>query len=142
MKKIIIHIYPFIIAILFIITPSCREDVITPDNLVTNVNEPIQISEQNSYTFVMNADNISMNVINNTSFSSHISRISISISDYSSGYIRINVLDIQSNDRFSYFGDDDEVYFTEELFGYVPRSIKINTVNFSGKFKIQLTRTF
>jgi hypothetical protein len=140
MKRILIYIY-FVITILLLFL-SCREDILPPDNLATNVNEPILQNESNSYSFVINAQNISIDVVNNTNFSANTSRISITIIDYSSGYVRVKIVDKQTNNRFSYFGNDDEDYFTESLNGYVPGSVGIKAVDFSGKLKIELNRTF
>ncbi|MEJ2196666.1 MAG: hypothetical protein P8X73_17675, partial [Ignavibacteriaceae bacterium] len=64
------------------------------------------------------------------------------IVDYSSGYVSVRVIDRQTNNRFSYFGNDDENFFTESLNGYVPASVGIKAVDFSGKLKIELHRTF
>lgn len=140
MKRIFINIYLFAAVILLFI--SCREDIIAPDNFATNVNEPILLNESNSYSFVINAQNISIDVVNNTNFNTNTSRISITIVDYSSGYVSVRVIDKQSNSRFSYFGNDDEDFFTESLNGYVPAYVGIKAVDFSGKLKIELNRTF
>ena len=140
MKQIFIYIYFFVTVILLFI--SCREDIIAPDNFATNVNEPILINESNSYSFVINAQNISIDVVNNTNFSANTSRVSITIVDYSSGYVSVKIIDKQTNNRFTYFGNDEEDFFTESLNGYVPASVGIRTVDFSGKLKIELNRTF
>ena len=140
MKRIFIYIYFFVTVILLFM--SCREDVIEPDNFATNVNEPILINETNSYSFVINAQNISIDVVNNTNFSANTSRVSITIVDYSSGYVSVRIIDKQTNSRFTYFGNDEEDFFTESLNGYVPASVGIRTVDFSGKLKIELNRTF
>ncbi len=140
MKKIFTNIIFFVAVFLLFI--SCREIVVAPDNFAANVNEPILINETNSYTFIINAKNISIDVINNTVFNSNRSRISITIVDYSSGYVTIRVVDRQQNNRFSYFGNDDEDFFTQLLNGYIPASVGITAVDFSGKLKIQLNRTF
>jgi hypothetical protein len=140
MKQIFIYIYFFVTVILLFI--SCREDIIAPDNFATNVNEPILVNESNTYSFVINAQNISINVVNNTNFNAHKSRVSITIIDYTSGSVRIRIIDEQSNSRFSYYGNDEEDLFTEPLNGYVPASIGIRAVDFSGKLKIELNKTF
>ena len=140
MKRIFIYIYFFVTVILLFM--SCREDVIEPDNFATNVNEPILINETNFYSFVINAQNISIDVVNNTNFSANTSRVSITIVDYSSGYVSVRIIDKQTNSRFTYFGNDEEDFFTESLNGYVPASVGIRTVDFSGKLKIELNRTF
>jgi hypothetical protein len=140
MKRIFIYIYFVVTTILLFI--SCREDIIGPNNFATNVNEPILVNESNSYSFVINAQNISINVVNNTNFNVNTSRISITIVDYSSGYVSVRIIDEQSNNRFSYFGNDDEDFFTQSLNGYVPASVGIKAVDFSGKLRIELNRTF
>ena len=68
--------------------------------------------------------------------------ISITIVDYSSGYVSLRIIDKQTNSRFTYFGNDEEDFFTESLNGYVPASVGIKAVDFSGKLKIDLNRTF
>ena len=140
MKQIFIYIYFFVTVILLSI--SCREDIIEPDNFATNVNEPILINETNSYSFVINAQNISIDVVNNTNFNANTSRVSITIVDYSSGYVSVRIIDKQTNSRFTYFGNDEEDFFTESINGYVPASVGIRTVDFSGKLKIELNKTF
>lgn len=140
MKQIFIYIYFFVTVILLFI--SCREDIIAPDNFATNVNEPILVNESNTYSFVINAQNISIDVVNNTNFNAHKSRVSITIIDYAGGYVRIKIIDEQTNSRFSYFGNDDEDLFSEPLNGYVPASVGIKAVDFSGKLKIELNKTF
>jgi hypothetical protein len=140
MKRIFLYIYFFVTAGLLFI--SCREDIIAPDNFVTNVNEPILINERNTYSFVLNAQNISIDVVNSTHFNASTSRVSITIVDYSSGYVSVRIIDNQTNNRFSYFGNDDENFFSESLVGYVPASVGIKAVDFSGKLKIELYKTF
>ena len=137
-----INYFCLLITILLLLFVSCRENIITPDNFSDNINEPILISEPNSYTFFINAENITIDVVNNALFSSTMSRITISIVNYSSGSVNVRVIDPQSISRFNYFGSDDENLFTETLNGYVPQSVGIKTINFSGKLKIQLTKTF
>lgn len=140
MKRIFLYIY--FCAAFVLLSISCREDIIPPDTYATNVNEPILINESNSFSFVLNAQNISIDVVNSTHFSAHTSRVSITIVDYSSGYVSVRIIDRQTNNRFSYFGNDDENFFTESLNGYVPASVGIKAVDFSGKLKIELNRTF
>lgn len=137
-----INYFFLFITILFLLFVSCRENIITPDNFAGNINEPILISDPNSYTFFINAENITIDVVNNALFSSTMSRITISIVNYSSGSVNVRVIDPQSVSRFNYFGSDDESLFAEELNGFVPQSVGIKTIGFSGKLKVELTKTF
>jgi len=82
-----------IIIILAFIILSCREEIISPDNFVENVNEPVQIFERNSYTFLLNARGFSMNLTVPISFSSLSTRFNITLIDYGSGYANISVQD-------------------------------------------------
>ena len=132
----------FILFIFTLLIVGCREDIIEPDTFVGVINEPVQINTPDSYTFIIHAQNISVNVTDNTYVSSLTSRISISIADYSSGYVSINVIDVSDKSRFSYFGNSDESFFTEALGGYIPALVGLRAVNFSGKLKISLTKTF
>jgi len=135
--------YRLLILLVFILlTNACREDIIEPDTFVGAVNEPVEINERNSYKFAIHAQNISVNVTNNTYISSLSSRISISIADYSSGYVSISIIDTENNSRFSHFGNGDESLFTETLGGYIPAYIGIRAVDFSGKLKVDLINTF
>ena len=127
--------------ILTILTFSCREDIVEPDTYVGTINEPVQINERNSYTFIIHAQNMSVNVINNTYVTSFTSKISISIVDHSSGFVSISVIDGDDNSRFSYFGDEEERLFSKSLIGYIPARIRISTTNFSGKLKVEVRKT-
>ena len=130
-----------ILLIFILLTAACREGIIEPETFVGAINEPVQVNERNSYTFIINAENMTMSSTNRTNLSSFTSRISISIVDYSSGYVSISVIDREENLRFSFLGNEDERLFSETLIGYVPSNIRIRAVDFSGKLKIVVTKT-
>lgn len=142
MRKSFVQSILFGFLILIISFNACREGILQPEEFVTNPNEPVQINEQNRYTFLLNAVNLSIDVMNNARFSSFTSRISISIIDHSSGSIIVSVSDRESVRRFSYTGNKEENLFSEALVGYIPEEIRIIAQNFTGKLKIQLSRTF
>ena len=130
-----------ILLIFILLTAACREGIIEPETFVGAINEPVQVNERNSYTFIINAENMTISSTNRTNLSSFTSRISISIVDYSSGYVSISVIDREENLRFSFLGNEDERLFSETLIGYVPSNIKIRAVDFSGKLKIVVNKT-
>ena len=123
------------------ISYSCREEIIEPDNLVETVNSPVQVRENNSYILLLNAENFTMNLTVPAIFTSIRTRFNITLIDYESGYTRISVRDYNSVERFRYFIADDVNYHSELLDGYVPTNINIHTENFSGKVKIEFRRT-
>ncbi len=130
------------ISFLLILVISCREDIIHPDELAGNVNDPVQLKSSNSYTFIINAKDLSMNISSHTSFNTTLARISVTIIDHESGYVNISVKDFNDIERFRYFVDDDISLFTEVIDGYSPNSIDIRMQALSGKLRIQLSRAF
>ncbi len=128
--------------IILILSFSCREEIIEPDNIVGNINEPVQITERNSYALLLNARNLTMNLSVPLYFSSARTRFNVRLIDYDSGYTNISVQDISQIERFSYYIAEEVSYHTELLDGYVPTTININTDNFSGKIKIEFRKIF
>jgi len=127
---------------LLIFVISCREDIIHPDEFAGNVNEPVQLNSRNSYTFIINAKNLSMNISALTSFNTTLARISVTLIDYEAGYVNISVKDLNSFERFRYFADEDVSLFTEVINGYLPNTIDIRMQELSGKLRVQLSRAF
>jgi len=121
---------------------SCREDILHPDDFAGNVNEPVQLNSRNSYTFIINAKNLSMNISALASFNTTLARISVTLVDYESGYVSVTVKDLDEIERFRYFANEDVSLFTEVINGYLPNSIDIRMQELSGKLKVQLSRAF
>lgn len=109
--------------------------------MVGNINEPVQITERNSYTFLLNARDLTMHISVPIYFSSSRTRFNLTLIDYESGSTNVSVQDLSKIERFRYFIAEEVPYHTELLDGYIPSSIKINTENFSGKVKIEFRKT-
>ena len=125
--------------LLLAIVAGCREEIISPDNPVSNVNEPVETRTNNSYTFIINADNISFNRIDHLDLSSMNTRVYFNLADYSSGSVEISLFN-QNNSivyKEKISGNLTGSYF--ELKGQQPVTIIITCADFSGKLKIQLT---
>jgi hypothetical protein len=131
-----------LLLIILIVSFSCREEIIEPDNLAGNINEPVQLRERNSYAFLLNAENLTMTLSVPLYFSSARTRFNVRLIDYESGYTNISVQDISNIERFRYYIAEEVSYHTELLDGYVPTTININTENFSGKIKIEFRKIF
>lgn len=127
--------------IVLIFFSACREEIIEPDNFVENVNEPVQINERNSYIFLLNAQDFSMNLSVPASFNSFRTRFNVTLIDYESGYISITVKDFDQQERFRYFVAEEVSFHSDLLDGYVLKTINISTVNFSGKIKAEFRKT-
>jgi hypothetical protein len=131
----------WIASLLLFLFISCREGVIEPNVFVENVNDPVQLNERNSFTFLLNAESFSMDLTVFPFINSSRSRINVTIADYQTGYAKVSIKDYDNQERYSYFAAEDISYYTEIIDGYVPESVSIKTDNFSGKIKIELRKT-
>ncbi len=120
---------------------SCREGVVEPNALVENVNDPVQINERNSYTFLLNADAFSMNVNVFPFIYSSRSRLNVTLIDYQNGYAEVKIKDYENRERYSYRAAKEISFHSDVIDGYVPKTVNIRTENFSGKIKIELRKT-
>jgi len=120
---------------------SCREGVIEPNIFVENVNDPVQLNERNSYTFLLNADSFSMDLTVFPFINSSRSRINVTLIDYQTGYVKVSIKDYDNRERYSYFAAKDISFYTDIIDGYVPEEVSITTDNFSGKIKIELRKS-
>ena len=128
--------------LLIIFSVSCREEIIEPDNLVGNINEPVQLRERNSYSFLVNANKLSMSLSVPLYFSAARTRFNISLIGYESGYTSISVQDMSKIERFRYLIAEEVSYHSELLDGYVPSNIVISAENFTGKIRIEFRKIF
>jgi hypothetical protein len=135
-----LHYLPYFFGIVFTVL-SCREEIIPPDNFVENINEPVQLFEPNSYTFLLNAKSFSMNLDVPVSFNSSRTRFNLTLIDYASGYADISVHDNNQRERFQYFIAEDVAFHSDVLDGYSPTVIIIKIENFSGKIKLEFRKT-
>lgn len=139
MKKRYLKYFFFWLVIVSVISFSCREEIISPKNKSGNVNEPYKSSNRNSYTFILNADNISQTVIDYPSITYSNSRIFISLADYITGSVEIVIAtkakQVLYRNRLT--ENNNGSYGVVE--GIKPEVIEIYFNGFTGKLKLQLT---
>ncbi len=126
-----------ILTLLFI---SCREEIISPDTFVESINEPVQINENNSYTYLLNANKFTSTLEIISPINTTASQVSITLIDYNGGYANILIKDNDDKERYRYFMAENIEMFTDITEGYVPKTIEIRTFEFTGKLKIRLSR--
>lgn len=139
MKKRYLKYFFFWLVIVSVISFSCREEIISPKNKSGNVNEPYKSSNRNSYTFILNADNISQTVIDYPSITYSNSRVFISLADYITGSVEIVIAtkakQVLYRNRLT--ENNNGSYGVVE--GIKPEVIEIYFNDFTGKLKLQLT---
>ena len=138
MKKICYHLIYVFILFSLILFGSCREDIVPPNNPAGNINEPVQTRTNNSYTFVINANNISKSVSNYLSLYSTNMRLYTSVLDISSGSVQIFLLNSYNYAWYSRTIATEIQDNYVELTGNYPNQIQIKMNNFTGKLKVQL----
>lgn len=126
------------ICIIQLANVGCREDVYDPNNKDLNINEPITLDYFNSYTFMINANNITYYVVENTNLEEPLAVLNIRIENYQSGYVEIFVTDNQLVSLYSKKLEFNTQNLTATLKGYSPERLAINFHNFSGNLKIEL----
>ena len=118
---------------------SCRQEVISPKNSLDNINEPQLSRTSTSYTFSINANNITETITDFTSLNTIKSSIHPVISEYSSGSVEIIIQLDQNNVLYSTVFDYNTNNSFTEIDGHEPKFIIFNFYNFTGKFKATLT---
>ena len=136
MKKI--KIFLFFTLILFL---SCREEIISPDNPIGNINEPLLTRTNNSYIFSINADNITASINDNTFLNTVRANIYSIIADYSSGYVQVQVKTNSNSVLYSKVFEANTNGILGNINGSQPQVISLDFRNFTGKLQITLSRT-
>jgi hypothetical protein len=133
-QRVSIIIY---IIILFTFT-SCREDIIAPGNLAGNVNEPIQESKLNYYSFLISAQNLSSRFSAKTNFYYSTTKILFTITDIENGSVSIGVKDENGATLYNSFIQTDVQSQYGKISGAIPDRIDILFNNFTGKIRLSL----
>lgn len=139
MKKKWYKYFYWLLLGVIVLVYSCREEIISPNNNSGNVNEPYKSSKRNSYTFVLNAENISQSVIDYPDISYSSSRVFISVADHASGSVEIIVLTNSRDILYRSVVNEDNEGLYGTVQGIRPAIIEINLNNFTGKLRFQLT---
>lgn len=129
----------FILALFFLFISGCREEIIPPDDPVTNENEIVQRRTTSSYTFIINAKNISFNITDSPGLNSLSTRLTIYVENYKSGEADISLIsagEILHETTVS----GNITGRSKDIIGVNPYTVNIKCENFTGQLKVQLTR--
>ncbi|GAB4293091.1 MAG: hypothetical protein Kow0098_13790 [Ignavibacteriaceae bacterium] len=121
---------------------SCREEIIPPDNFSGNVNEPQQLVAQNSYTFIINADNITIEHSGDTYFNTNSALILFNITGYEQGTAIFRLLDSSGNIIYTRILNSNLDLEEQVLNSAVPSKVQIIFNSFTGKVKLELLPIF
>lgn len=118
---------------------SCREEIVPPDNPAVNVNEPFLTRTGNSYIFSINADKMTTSITDHTFLKTIRSKVYSVITDYSSGYVELEVKTSWNGVLYNEIFENDTRGTLQDIIGSRPEIIVVNFHNFTGKLKITLS---
>ena len=105
---------------------SCREEIIPPGNPASNVNEPSLTRTGNSYIFSINADKITTSITDKTFLKTFRSKIYSVITDYSSGYVELEVKTSWNSVLYNEIFENDTRGALTDIIGSRPEIIVVN----------------
>ncbi len=124
--------------LILVFIPSCREDIVAPGNAAGNVNQPVRLTSGSSYTFLINAENISTTFKDFSGISSTHSKLILSLDDYSHGQAAFYIFDYSKQLLYNKLMKDNIGTISASLEGRTPDIISVSFSNFTGKLKIQV----
>jgi hypothetical protein len=119
---------------------SCREEIIPPNNPAGNINQPVKEVTLNSYTLILNAGDITYNLYDYLSFDNSRAQVYLSIIDYNSGTVEVSLLGKSKRVIFSKRIDTEINGEIARIYNEIPDAVIINFKNFTGKFKVTISR--
>ena len=117
---------------------SCREYIIPPDNPIGEINETIRLTSNNSYTFILNANNISTTVQDHPGLNSQHSVLVITLTDYEQGNVSLKVSEFSKQLVYQKTMTDNIDQLAINLDYVSPDIVNIIFTNFTGKLKIEV----
>lgn len=129
------------IVFLLIFSTGCREEILDPYNPAGNINQPYQELNLNYLNLVLTADRFSQEFDLNVNFNTSDVRILISVLDRKEGNIQVNVLNENKSLIFTASIETELANLVERIIGNVPTSVKIKCSDFTGKFRLQMSKT-
>jgi hypothetical protein len=119
---------------------SCREEIIPPNNPTGNMNQPVKEVTLNSYSFLINAGDITYNLYDYVRFENSRAQVYLSIFDYNSGSVEISLIGKSKRVIYSKKVESDlnGEYF--RITNEIPDAVIINFKDFTGKFKLTVSQ--
>jgi len=131
------RILKIIPAVMFLALVSCREEIIPPGNPAGNINQPVKETFFNSYSFLINAGDITYNIQDYLKFDNSRVQVYISLLDYTSGSVEVSLVSKSRQVIFNKVAGT-EIKGEYSQVNNIPESVIINFRNFTGKFRLSV----
>ncbi len=139
--KIFVASIQIILTITLVSFTSCRENILTNDNSIGNINEPVKIKTFESYTFEINASKITFNETDKTQLNITKADVITSVSEYSSGIVSITVVGDNLQNLYTSSFTENRTGEMGTIINHVPEKVKIEFNNFTGKLKVRINKS-
>ncbi len=120
---------------------SCRENILSSKNPIGNINEPIKTKSFDSYTFEINASKITFNETDDTELNITRADVLVSVKNYSSGIVSITVIGDNKLNLYSLSFTGNTTGQSAKITNHVPEKVKLEFRNFSGNFKLRISKS-
>jgi len=142
MNKTINNIlYFYLTIIMFFVLQSCREGIIEPGMPVGNINEPVILKTGQAYSFQIDAEKISFQKNDQTFLDITETDVSLTVTNYTGGSAHLKVVGDNKEILYEELIDRNFSGIQESIKNHVADVVNLNFNNFSGRIKVQLTKT-
>ncbi len=135
----------YILALLIIVSlsfiPSCREEIIAPDNLAGSKNQPIIIKDLKTYTYIINSENLTLRSHFELAYESSRVLVKLEITDYLSGIVRLNLHDIEGRNIHFETASGNKNSSSDIANQAIVKEGELQLLEFTGKLKLELLRS-
>lgn len=135
----------YILALLIIVSlsfiPSCREEIIAPDNLAGSKNQPIILQDNKSYKYIIDSQNLTLRSRFELTYESSRIYVILSITDYSEGIVSLNLLDVEGRNVHFETATGNRSTTYEVANQSIVNEGELQLFDFTGKIRLEILRS-
>lgn len=134
---------PLIIALFFLITAvSCREEVISPGNLIGVKNLAVRENQRNYFTFMIEAENLTVSYPDSLRLYTDAYLVNVKCTNYESGEARVELMNEEGETVIleNVSGNRDKQYYYNGV--SKPKRTSVRFDNFSGNLVFEIRKSF
>lgn len=135
-SSIIISIYILLISAL---TSSCRLDVVEPEPIDIEINQPFQENRLNYLNYELNGENFSTSAVIQLNFSVSKATLNLTLIGHSNGEVKVEIKDTGQTVVFRTELSDNIPIYSRPLNEPHQSLLTITPNSFSGKLRIRIT---
>jgi len=117
---------------------SEKDQLVAPIDLLNNTynNIPVKVNTSNSFTFTVNAKDLTYNLQDELIFDADSIVIILTLTMSNNSNSSVQIFDTENNIIFSELLNNDKVVVNTDIKGIIPKKIILNLTNFTGRLTI------